>query len=186
MLPGVGEHWLQAFEASTHLQPNPCFFGNLRLNSDIELMEFFNSRFGVEVFGRIDRSVGELGTQFTRVSVLENKELPRALSEFNIVLLPYKDDEFSQTISPAKYFEALATGLLIVTRSDFSHLPGGAQFVLRWLPGWSEEYFLTELFVRLRDQDGVRELQKSIAQEHIWEKRLSSAFEDVVALREGK
>ena len=91
--------------------------------------------------------------------------------------MPYKADQFSKTISPAKYFEALATGSLIVTRSDFSHLPGGSEFVLRWHTDWSAERFLRELSVRLQGQEKIRELQRSLAREHIWDKRLSSCFE---------
>ena len=105
MLPGVSEHWLDDNPFCDSKNARVCFFGNLRGNSDLDFVHLVHERLGLQIFGRIDASAGNLGHLFSSVSVVANEELPRKLAQYNVVILPYKNDEFSITISPAKYFE---------------------------------------------------------------------------------
>ena len=126
----------------------------------------------MKVFGRIDPSADLSDTNLTS-ELVSNTELPERVAEYNTVLLPYNSDAFSKSISPAKYFEALATGALLVTRSDLFHLPGSHKFVFRWEPQWTEAQFLAELKERLRCQEALEGEQIDFAKLHTWESRLA-------------
>ena len=53
----------------------------------------------------------------------EVAELVSHLCNADALLLPYDRSKFSQTIFPAKYFEAMALGLPIISDSKMVHLP---------------------------------------------------------------
>lgn len=172
VLPGVGDHWFSRPQLKQFAVPKPCFFGNLRGNSDLQLIDVVNLAFGLKIFGRIDSSAG-LSDATLASELVSNSELPELVANYNIVLLPYNSDAFSKSISPAKYFEALATGALLVTRSDLFHLPGSNKFVFRWEPHWTESQFLTELNDRLRRQEMLELEQIDFAKQHTWKSRLA-------------
>ena len=175
-MPGAGQAWLSEKSPPDFTSPRLCFFGNLRGNSDLELVERLRDLFDVKIFGRVDITAGRLSQRFNDVEAVSNDLLPQRLT-YNTLLLPYTDDEFSTTIAPAKCFEALATGMVILTRSDLSHLPGAADFVFRWNRDWSEAEFLHEYSVRLSVQHLIYEKQRSFARMHSWENRLDAVIE---------
>ena len=179
VLPGVGDHWFSRFQRRQFTSPKPCFFGNLRGNSDLHLVNVVNSEFGLKIFGRIDPSADLLDSTLTS-ELVSNSELPERVAQYNIVLLPYNSDAFSKSISPAKYFEALATGALLVTRSDLFHLPGSHKFVFRWESQWNESQFLGELNERLRCQEMLEGEQIDFAKLHTWKSRLAEIERHVI------
>ena len=99
------------------------FFGNLRQNSDIE---FFNKlareeNITVSIVGFIDPSIaGQLATKISYLGSVNQSEIFNLSKDFHGLILPYKNDAFSRTISPAKFFECLAMNRLIITRSNLS------------------------------------------------------------------
>ena len=176
MLPGVAGHWFEDVPACESGDPKVCFFGNLRGNSDLEFVQVIQDKFGVQIFGRIDASAGKLGDLFASVIEVPNSQLPHELSRYNMVLLPYRNDEFSLTISPAKYFECLASGLLVVTRSQLSHLPGANDYLFVWKQEWDTDEFTSHLRRRLALQPNVRSKQIAFARKHSWESRFDANF----------
>ena len=133
MLPGVSKVW---FPQSTNNETLPgklkvTFFGNLRLNSDVDLIQEFidDSRYEVNIFGLVDKSISFRKNEINFHGVQSPKLVADFCSHSDIVLLPYNSDKFSSTISPAKFFECLATGALLVSRADLSHLPGWNSYV---------------------------------------------------------
>jgi len=127
--PGVEEFWLSTpVKSSSHMPYRVAFFGNLRANSDLDLILSFLDRgdYSLTLFGLLDSSLpsnvrGVLDKYHS--GKLSAQKLARVLKDFDFVLLPYDKSEFSKTIFPAKYFESLALGLPIISNSQMSHLP---------------------------------------------------------------
>lgn len=183
MLPGVNREWLGI--AGIYEQPKVVFFGNLRSNSDIPLVRKISEIFSLDAFGVLDQSVeNEVRNVNFKGSLLAD-ELVKRISDYNVILLPYKDDGFSRTIAPAKYFESLATGALVVTMSDMSHLPGFQDYVLHV----KDLGRISDTLCRaLEEHSAKREAQIEFAKQHTWEKRFKELFEyiDVVGDEDGK
>ena len=134
MLPGVAPEWFS--DASLRqssgdaIEPAPVFFGNLRGNSDLAFVEEVSRTLGLTFYGILSGEAAQSIPSLVNRGQLDAKRLPAAVAEYNIVVLPYNRDQFSATISPAKYFEALASGALLITRASLSHLPGFDRFCL--------------------------------------------------------
>ena len=129
MLPGVESSWIGIGSKSDKICP--VFFGNLRANSDLSLLDFVNKEYGLDIFGCIDETISNNKFTHNFKGQFGYEDLIEKLKNYNLILLPYNEDRFSKTISPAKYFEALATGALVITCSDLDHLPGFDQFILK-------------------------------------------------------
>jgi hypothetical protein len=132
VLPGVNESWINKLMIpscdSTPLS-NPSkivFFGNLRENSDIQLISSLAlSGAKIDAFGSATAEVRHsLNGLVEFKGSLNQDELFLAVKNYDFTLLPYSSDSFSKWISPAKYFEVLALGKPILSRSRLSHMPG--------------------------------------------------------------
>ena len=173
MLPGTGSEWLNT--ASILTKVAPVFFGNLRLNSDIELVRCISEKYSTDLLGLVHSSVAESIGEAHHLGEFNTTDLIKKISNYNVILLPYDDGEFSRTIAPAKYFEALATGALVVSRADMCHLPGFVDFVLR-LDSLSTSS-LQGLQEALLLQQEKRDSQVEFAKQHLWEKRFDNLVE---------
>jgi len=175
MLPGVTKKWLDISTPSKNI--NPVFFGNLRSNSDLVLVNKISSRYGLDIFGRIDENIDHKIQNVVFKGLLKPDELIKKISKYNLILLPYDRKNFSETIVPAKYFEALATGALVVTGSNKDYLPGFSNFVFRF-ESFSKDDFdkLEEAFI---DQIEKRKSQVNFAEKHLWKNRFSILFEHI-------
>lgn len=131
--PGVGDFWVKKLAATPRATatvpatgPSVVFFGNLRENSDIELCQALGEAgITLDAYGTVAPSVRErLNGVVNFKPALPHEELLEAIHDYDFSILPYARDEFSKWISPAKYFEVVALGKPILTRSDLSHMPG--------------------------------------------------------------
>ena len=186
LLPGVADEWFQNLaNKNIHLnnkitQPlSIVFFGNLRRNSDLDLINFFhsNKNYDLKLYGLIDTSI----TFFNNMPIKQfsGSELVAAVSESSIILLPYENDAFSRTIAPAKYFESLATGLLVVSRANMTHLPGWKDFVFV-IESPLDENIKNEIeSAILRHQYKVNQ-QIAFAKNANWNLRFESAFSELM------
>lgn len=132
MMPGVSSAW---FNKKTILvnakRPRVIFFGNLRLNSDVQLVKYFNKNklFEFHFFGVIESTVDLEIPAKSNHGAQSAEVVADFINISDVVLLPYMNNSFSSTIAPAKYFECLATGALIISRSKLNHLPGWNEYV---------------------------------------------------------
>ena len=173
MMPGLAQDWLNI--SSSNLNIRPVFFGNLRSNSDLDLVDKMALKFGLDLMGLIDKSAAHATRNARYIGAFSVFELVGKVSEYNAILLPYDNGEFSKTIAPAKYFEALATGALVVTRAEMKHLPGFDEYIVK-LNDLSEAS-LEGLKDALVKQQSNRGSQIEFAKQHLWEKRFSNLFE---------
>lgn len=132
VLPGVNNNWVNKCEFLSIVENKPhhpasiVFFGNLRENSDIQLIKSLAlSGSRIDAYGNVTpdvRSMLDGLVGFT--GPLPQDELMTVVQRYDYTLLPYSNDSFSKWISPAKYFEVLALGKPILSRSNLSHMPG--------------------------------------------------------------
>lgn len=110
------------------------FFGNLRQNSDIELLNKLASieYVSITVIGIMDASIiNQVAKEIEYRGSMSQGEIFDISAEFDGLLLPYKQDAFSTTISPAKFYECLVMDRLIITRSDLSIFKGYEDYILQ-------------------------------------------------------
>lgn len=118
--PGVDyEQFAALQESSASDKPRvACYFGHVgyeRINMDV-----FRAvvRAGFEV--RIIGGMGDSASKFLDSSGVDYRgevphaELPAALADVDVFLLPYLENELTRGISPAKTYECLATGKPVV------------------------------------------------------------------------
>lgn len=135
--PGVSDFWVAKLADTPRAMATVpatgyrvVFFGNLRENSDIALFHALGEAgITVDAYGEVTPGVRDrLDGLVNFKQALPQEELLEAIHDYDFSLLPYARDEFSKWISPAKYFEVVALGKPILTRSDLNHMPGWAEF----------------------------------------------------------
>lgn len=180
--PGVEDHWfVEDFEPSLpreNFQFNVAFFGNLRLNTDFNLLRELvrNSEISLTLYGLMDPTVPQHEKDLLEpfyVGPLPPKQLVKSLLRHDAVVLPYDRTNFSKSIFPAKYFEALALGKPVLSNSEMTHLPQ-----------WSQLIWTSEDLNRLGAQTLLSEhkanrvcAQIKLARENNWGKRVGQLKE---------
>lgn len=172
MLPGVNELWFETFFNKSFKNIRPVFFGNLRTNSDLGLIKIFSKIYGLDVYGIID---SELDNNFEGLNYkgsIQVTSLPKVISNYNTILLPYDDKSFSSSISPAKFYEALSTGCLIVTRANFEELPGFKEFCLKLEDNIN--MYPSVIINKIKHHNDLSKSQVNFAKKNTWEIRFKN------------
>ena len=124
--PGVHDYWFRysSAKAPRNGKYKIIFFGNLRHNNDIRLLKELAmcKKVKIDFFGLIDRSIKEEVFFQNYISRAANSELPRIISNYHFIVLPYQESNFSNTISPAKFYESMATGKALISNSKLTHI----------------------------------------------------------------
>ena len=174
MLPAVSMHW---FDVKTNFNPKeikPVFFGNLRTNSDINLINAFSKISPVDLYGLIDSEITNLDTSANIMGVISSENLPLTLSKYNLILLPYDNRSFSASISPAKYFESMSTGSLIVTRANFEPLPGFNDYCLKLDEDMLIKLNENKILESLSNHHKAFQKQREFSMNHCWNTRFDN------------
>lgn len=154
-------------------KPRIGYYGLFDERSDQELILQLSKKFqqfSFVITGDVVVNVTALESQrnvyFT--GAVPYKELPGIIAGWDICMLPYLLNELSESISPLKYKEYLATGKIVLS----TPLPevvniGFNSYISGDIQGWSE--FIQEILIDLKPR------KKSIIQEHLanesWEKK---------------
>ena len=178
--PGVDKAWFNGARPNKRFEKSHydiAFFGNLRSNSDLNIFRKLTEKVDTTVllYGLLDQSLGAEAKwlQEHYQGKYEVTELVSQLCNADAILLPYDKSEFSRTIFPAKYFEAMALGLPIISDSKMVHLPSWAELV--WTSdqlaalGWKT--LLTEHYKHRS------KLQIELARKNSWTERVNSLVE---------
>lgn len=170
MLPGISKPWLHCTIFPTFSKVKPVFFGNLRTNSDIAFINTIADIFGIDLYGIIDPDVQTmLSDSVNFCGRVDAELLPTFISKYNVVVLPYNNTEFSSSISPAKFYESLASGCSVITRADFSHVAGFEQFCIHF----TSLEDVVNLNDKLLNRKEIEE-QQSFAAKQTWPKRFDA------------
>ncbi len=182
--PGVDfKHFARAYSGPIREVKRLCFFGGVRWEIDLELILKTAEMLPQREFVFIGPLLMEVPPNVPRNIVFHGPvaygELPLILKDCHALLLPYRRDEFTRGIIPAKFFESLATGKPLIVSGieenirDYLDLvypastPGQMREVVLNLPEWETE---EKVKSRMR-----------VARENSWERR----FETLVSLIEG-
>lgn len=103
-------------------QPRPpqdppvcCYFGDVRANVDLDLLEMVSARCPLQVIGSNTDRITWQHPNLRLTGLVPHDRLPALLAEIDIILLPYRqDDPYNRGVFPAKVYESLATGKPVV------------------------------------------------------------------------
>ena len=177
--PGLSSKWYKFFEQKKPVKntiKNVLFFGNLRENSDQDLIINLSLK-GVQIdcFGLIDESLSIKTREHINYKGKKSQlDLLDFINKYDAVLLPYKYEKFSQFISPAKYFECLALKMPILTNSNFNHLKYWENVTLN-INNFEDEH--SRIFDFL--QSNLDEIN-SFLREQIWESRTDKIYKRII------
>ena len=149
--PGLGKKWLDFFQQEVFTRQEKTvknklvFFGNLRSNSDLSLIRRLSEIYCVDLYGIVQGKFKNSLQNCNFLGEFCQDQLMHKLLGYDAVILPYKNDEFSKNISPAKYFECLSLKIPIISNSKFDHLP-------LW----------NDLSIRFDEQDTITELKNNL------------------------
>ena len=178
LLPGLGKNWFNFFQTENHkyklkITSNKLvFFGNLRSNSDLSLINRLSEVYSVDLYGVVQDNCKSSLQNCNFMGEFSQDQLIYKLSNYDAVILPYKNDEFSKYISPAKYFECLSLKIPIISNSQLEHLPLWNDVVVRL----NEKTTTTELKKNMEItqnsiEDRSQEIDNILAK-NIWEVKI--------------
>ena len=128
LLPGLSKEWFDFFQTESQVSKKKIssnrlvFFGNLRSNSDLSLISRLSEMYKIDLYGVVQDSCKNFIQNCNLMGEFCQKQLMRKLLDYDAVILPYKNEEFSNYISPAKYFECLSLKIPIISNSHLDHL----------------------------------------------------------------
>jgi glycosyltransferase involved in cell wall biosynthesis len=117
-----------------------CYFGTLRNELDYKAVEALaEAGFSVELVGPVRQALPPMHRNVVVRPAVPANQLPKALTHYDALLLPYRDDEYNRGILPAKIYECLATGKPVLS----SPLPALGElkdhlYICRTLAEWVE------------------------------------------------
>jgi hypothetical protein len=180
--PGVEDKWLSSNLNIGEVKKG-IFFGNLRANSDVSLIvQLIQSGYDIDLYGLIDESIDKkyniiLNSRYK--GCVSADYISQNIEQYGFILLPYKSNVFSNTIAPAKYFECLATGKLLISNSKLNHMPGWDLFVKGWEFSDPES---VERIIKNRSIDNMTE-QRNLAQNYSWTKVFQEYTDSIRAIK---
>lgn len=172
--PGVSESWFIRDKSITrNKKPKIIFFGNLRLNSDLELIKAIAdcSELSFSIYGRIDQTVKDDVLESCYQGSIENSSLPSVIADYDGIIIGYAKSDFSSSISPAKFYESLATGKAIFSRNNLNHLPEWSEYVYKLSVS---DKLAKQIKLILKEHEFKKLDQITSAKKHLWKKRFST------------
>lgn len=169
--PGVSEDWIS--NLITNVKNNKIkliFFGSLRANSDIKLMKKIiqEKKIDFSIFGRIDQSINDEKLVSCYKGSVYNEELPKLISNYDGIIISYDENSFSSSISPAKFYESLATGKPIFSRNNLKHLDGWSKFVYQLS---LEDNMYEKITQKVKNHQNLFSDQVNYAKKNLWSNR---------------
>ncbi|MFC1667401.1 glycosyltransferase [Candidatus Omnitrophota bacterium] len=172
-------------------KPRICSFGSIdNMRIDLDLIDLISNR-------RPDWSIIMIGP-IVNIKIPEKllcrkniiwlgsknyEELPLYLRECDALILPYKLNQFTQSIFPAKIFECLATGKVIISTplpelSIFKDLITIATNHSDFIKGVENALF--------NDTDAAKKTRTTFASDNSWDKRYKIIYEKIESVLDKK
>ena len=171
--PGVSEDWISNQDIKAKTQNKNIkliFFGSLRANSDIEFIKKIikEKKLDFSIFGRIDQSISDKEIVSCYKGSVDNKDLPKLITNYDGIVISYDKNLFSTSISPAKFYESLATGKPIFSRNNLEHLDGWSKFVYQVS---LEDNMFENITQKVKNHENLVSDQISFAKNNLWSNR---------------
>ena len=166
------------------VRPRICFFGCMskeKLRINLDLLEFIARKrpewsivnIGPLVGMGIPPNLLRLGN-IIWLGFIAYSELPKYLAQCDALILPYKLNDFTESVLPAKVFECLATGKPVVSTA----LPELEPYKEYFIIAKSKEEFLSGLEDAINNDTQEKQHQRIVfARSNTWEDRFKSICE---------
>lgn len=89
------------------------YFGLVSEKTDLDLLRCIGSICELDIVGECRVNLDDLNVSKLQEKV-EHSKLPAIISNYDALVLPYRDTEYAKGVIPAKFFECLATGLPVI------------------------------------------------------------------------
>ena len=149
-----------------------CYFGGVGQRIDVELLAKVSHKHLLRIIGPIRVRLPPLAPATELIKPVPHPELPRFLRDVDVFLLPYRVNEFTKAILPAKIFECFATGKPVVSTYLPSLLPYEGLVYL----SHTHDDFLLNIERAVAEPPELREKRIAVARENTtdyWMDRLS-------------
>ncbi len=156
-----------------------CFFGGIHERRiDFELLKDIasKSKLEIQMIGPVRSNIPPLPKNVIFKGEVSYHELPKYLKHSDCFILPYKVNEYTLGIIPAKLFECFATGKPVIA----TPLPSFYEFIDFIYIARSADEFLKIIknLLNLENQDKY-EKRKELARNNSWEKRFEEMIEAI-------
>lgn len=93
-----------------HTRPVCAYFGTIREGLDIDLLRKVSYRYPLRLIGPVRIKLEGFSKDTEIVGPVPQEQVPLLLRDVDVLLLPYAQSVFNESVMPAKLFECLATG----------------------------------------------------------------------------
>ena len=104
-------------------------------------------------------------------------DLPKYMKGFDVTVIPYRINQYTESVFPIKFFESLATGKPLV----ISRLPALEEFWEDALVADDEDGFVRRCEEALELGERGDEQRVALAREYSWPKRISKIMDHIEA-----
>ena len=184
ILPGVDfNHFQRADKGRVQKEISTlCYFGGINERRiDFNLLNGIASggKFEIHMIGPVRSKIPHLSKNVIFSGEVSYQELPKYLKSFDCFILPYKVNEFTKGIIPAKLFECFATGKPIIA----TPLPSFYEFRdLIYIAHNADEFLDIIKNIKTLENESKYKKRKEIAQKNSW----NSRFKEIVIYIENK
>lgn len=165
-----------ARERFSHKPEGPvrcCYFGGVGSRIDVELLGKVSWEYTLRIIGALRVPMPPLAESAELIDTVPHSQLPEFLRDVDVFLLPYRVNEFTKGILPAKIFECFATGKPVVSTYLPSLLPyEGLLYISQ-----THEEFLANIERAVDEPEEKREQRIAVARENTtdrWMNELSN------------
>jgi glycosyltransferase involved in cell wall biosynthesis len=150
-----------------------CYFGGVGPRIDIELLAKVSQKHVLRLIGALRVPMSSLAESAELIHLVPHPQLPQFLGDVDVFLLPYRVNEFTKGILPAKIFECFATGKPVVS----TYLPSLLSYEGLVYISQTHEEFLANIERAVDEPEEKREQRIAVARENTtdrWMNELSS------------
>lgn len=103
-----------SYTQSSYSRPLCVYFGTLGLSVDVDLLRSISHQYPLRLVGPVRQPLDGFDTETEIVGAIPHEQVPDAIRDADVLLLPYGARSHMRGVVPAKLFECLATGKPIV------------------------------------------------------------------------
>lgn len=152
------------------------YYGNIRKDLDIELINKIglSNNIDISLLGILNIKKTKFNDKVKIFDAVDYNELPLIIKKYDALILPYDiENQFTEAIIPAKFFECLSTGLPILSTKMTS-----TKHYHKYLTIISKNTDFDKLLINRLNKDLIESLENKIELSS-WKNRFQSFYEKI-------